>query len=85
MKPDFSNYLEVIASQVKAAEPDADAVLEHPFDELGVDSLAMVNLIVELENALGITMPDEILTPEAFASPGTLWKALEPHVANSEQ
>ncbi|WP_424187548.1 phosphopantetheine-binding protein [Actinokineospora sp. G85] len=42
----------------------------------GLDSLATVELLVELENAYGVTISDDVLTPDAFTSPGALWAAV---------
>ncbi|MEU6644629.1 phosphopantetheine-binding protein [Saccharomonospora sp. NPDC046836] len=42
----------------------------------GLDSLALVDLLVRLEEAYDVTIPDHELTPEAFATPGGLWQLL---------
>jgi acyl carrier protein len=41
---------------------------------LGIDSLAIVDLIVALEESLDIRIPTDLLTPEAFATIGALWE-----------
>jgi acyl carrier protein len=43
----------------------------------GLDSLASVALLVELETAYSIEIPDSLLTMENFATPAALWKMLE--------
>ncbi|MFD4338128.1 phosphopantetheine-binding protein [Streptomyces anulatus] len=43
---------------------------------LGLDSLATVQLLVGMEDALGVLIPDELLTPENFATPAALWTAV---------
>ena len=48
-----------------------------PLPELGVDSLAVVELIVQLEDAFEVSFPDEALTPEVFATPVTVWRAVQ--------
>ncbi|WEH12237.1 phosphopantetheine-binding protein [Streptomyces sp. VNUA24] len=48
-------------------EPDAS------LPDLGMDSLKSVALLVALEDAYGITFPDEGLTARTFASPRNLW------------
>jgi acyl carrier protein len=52
-------------------DPDTPLVL------LGVDSMGVIGLIVELERKLNVEIPEDFLTPEIFATPGDLWKALE--------
>jgi acyl carrier protein len=40
---------------------------------LGLDSLATVGLLMELEEEFDIIVPDQMLTPDAFRTPGSLW------------
>jgi acyl carrier protein len=47
---------------------------------LGMDSMEIVSLIVDLEDGFGFQLPEELLAPEVFATPGTLWDALRPHL-----
>ncbi|MGW3421539.1 phosphopantetheine-binding protein [Streptomyces phaeochromogenes] len=44
---------------------------------LGLDSLASVQLLVSLEEAFEVAIPDEMLTPENFATPSSLWTVVE--------
>lgn len=44
---------------------------------MGVDSLEVIELIVALEDAFGITIPSEMLNPQTFATPATIWRAVE--------
>ncbi|MFJ5851002.1 phosphopantetheine-binding protein [Streptomyces sp. NPDC092903] len=39
----------------------------------GLDSLATVELLVALEGAYDVVVPDEFLTVETFATPAALW------------
>ena len=45
--------------------------------DLGLDSLATVSLVVELEVELGLDLPDEILVPATFETAGNLWHAVK--------
>jgi acyl carrier protein len=47
-----------------------------PMHELGVDSLEIVELIVDLEEQFGISFTDDLLTPQVFATPMTIWNAV---------
>lgn len=49
---------------VELLEVDADAVQEDKsfVDDLGVDSLSLVEFTMELEDTLGISLPEEELT-----------------------
>ncbi|HKG91478.1 MAG TPA: acyl carrier protein [Gemmatimonadaceae bacterium] len=51
---------QVIAIVAKTAKRPADQVrLEHTFEELGLDSLDGVEIVYELEERFGITIPNE--------------------------
>jgi acyl carrier protein len=52
--------------------------------ELGVDSLELVELIVDIEDTYGIEVPLEILTPEMFASASTIWLALRDLITDAD-
>jgi acyl carrier protein len=55
----------------EAALPD-DAALQ----ELGLDSMQAVELLLDLEDELGIVLPDDAMTAETFATPGSLKAAV---------
>ncbi|WP_405404616.1 phosphopantetheine-binding protein [Streptomyces sp. NBC_01104] len=44
---------------------------------VGLDSLAMVEVVISIENTYGISIPDEELEPEVFTSPATLWAVVD--------
>ncbi|GAA4225120.1 hypothetical protein GCM10022254_06330 [Actinomadura meridiana] len=44
--------------------------------ELGMDSVAMMALVADLEDMLDFPMPYDLLTTEVFATPRSLWTAL---------
>ena len=56
--------------QEQALAPDAGLV------DLGLDSLGVVSLLVQLESLYQISFPDSAMTFETFASPATLWAAV---------
>ncbi|MEV0963193.1 MULTISPECIES: phosphopantetheine-binding protein [unclassified Streptomyces] len=50
-----------------------------PDDDLpgrGLDSIAIVELVVSLEETYDIEIPDERLTQQSFTTPGTLWSVV---------
>jgi acyl carrier protein len=57
---------------------DADAALpdDAPLQELGLDSMQAVELLLDLEDELGIVLPDDAMTAETFATPGSLKAAV---------
>lgn len=45
--------------------------------QLGVDSLALIELLVSIEDTFDIEFPDELLTGDTFRTPATLWSAVQ--------
>jgi acyl carrier protein len=56
--------------EVDTVDPD------RKLTDLGLDSMARVSLLISVEEAFGIVVPDEKLTADAFATPMTLWTML---------
>ena len=50
--------------------PDADLA------DLGLDSLALVSLLIDVEETFRVTIPDELLMSATFASAGALWQVV---------
>jgi acyl carrier protein len=55
-----------------AEEIDADA----PLRGLGVGSIDMLTMLVEIEDGLGVALPDAVLTGEEFGTPRLLWRVI---------
>jgi acyl carrier protein len=51
---------------------------EEDLGKLGLDSMAAINLLFDLEQALGIKIPDSLLTAETFETAAALEKAIRP-------
>lgn len=50
---------------------------EKPLADQGLDSLATVALLMDIENNAGVSLPDELLTGETFATADSLWRAID--------
>jgi acyl carrier protein len=48
-----------------------------PFDLLGVDSIGLLGIIVDSEDAFDVDFLDELLTAEALATPIAFWESLQ--------
>ncbi|WP_328647604.1 phosphopantetheine-binding protein [Amycolatopsis sp. NBC_00348] len=44
--------------------------------ECGLDSMQSINVLFEIEDVFGISLPDEDITDATFATPATLWTAV---------
>lgn len=49
---------------------------DEPLADLGLDSLGTVRLVMAIENALNVSIPDDLLIPETFATASALWKVV---------
>ncbi|MEV6690297.1 phosphopantetheine-binding protein [Micromonospora sp. NPDC051196] len=58
-------------------EEEVVLTAESSLSAFGLDSLATVGLLVELEETFAVQFPDEDLAAETFASPGALWAVIE--------
>jgi acyl carrier protein len=53
---------------------------------LGVDSLDIIELVVELEGRFDVEIPPDQVTPETFSTPASIWRLLcqlDPELAAS--
>ncbi|MDF3290289.1 phosphopantetheine-binding protein [Streptomyces silvisoli] len=57
-------------------DPTEPLDLDASLVSLGVDSMEVVELIIALEDEFAIQLPQSLLTPETFATPSTILKAL---------
>ncbi|WP_049569155.1 phosphopantetheine-binding protein [Nonomuraea sp. SBT364] len=70
------NFIATVRAHLKLLAPDA--VIEPDLDLVaaGLDSLAMVGLLLDLEEGWEITIPDSRLSWETFRTPQSLWTAV---------
>jgi acyl carrier protein len=50
----------------------------------GLDSLATIEVLIQLEDAYGVSIPDTLLTADTFATPASLWRVLVEVGASAE-
>lgn len=75
--------VEVLRETAELAE-DVEITDATSLIELGIDSFVAIQVLVGLEESLGIQFPDSMLTPEIFETAGSLIKAIEESVAKNE-
>jgi acyl carrier protein len=54
-------------------EPDQPITEDLDLAASGLDSLATVSLLLELEDSFGVMIPDEAVTGTTFRTVGSLW------------
>ena len=56
------------------ADPAAPIGADVSLTVLGMDSLQVLGMIVDIEDAFAVTVPDTMLTGDQFATPGSVWE-----------
>lgn len=64
------NHLRLLASSA-SLRPEAN------LGGLGLDSLTSIQLLISLEEAYEISVPDELLSQDLFETAGSLWTAID--------
>jgi acyl carrier protein len=67
------------AAEVTEFDPDASMA------SLGLGSLALVNLLITIEEEYGIEFPQQLVRPAVFATPATLWGSLQDFLPKENQ
>ena len=76
---DFSQKLQgVLRRHLKFLEPGAVLTSDSALGALGLDSMAAVNLLIDLEEAFGTKIPDDLLSAETFDTLGSLESTFRP-------
>ena len=69
----FIDILKGYLKYLPSGQPlDADAALK----KLGLDSMAAVSLMTDIEDTFRVLLPDSALTPDTFATAASLWSAV---------
>jgi len=73
---DDATFEAILRKRLKYLDADAALPDEAALQELGLDSMQAVELLLDLEDELGIVLPDDAMTAETFATPGSLKAAV---------
>jgi acyl carrier protein len=71
-----SKFDELLRQYLPYLAADEELTANVPLRELGLDSLAVVELLKALEDTYDVRFEDDALTLETFETPGVLWSAL---------
>jgi acyl carrier protein len=72
-----AEFEEVLRHHLKYLEPGGDLQPQAALADLGLDSMQAVDLLFDLEDRFGVTLPDAALTAETFATAASLQAAVE--------
>jgi acyl carrier protein len=75
-----SRFLETLKPHLPYAGSDALTAADD-LAALGLDSMGVVRLLVDLEENYELDLPDELLTEETFSTVGSLWTTVAGLVA----
>lgn len=76
---DFSRKLQgVLRRHLKFLDPGAALTPDAALGALGLDSMAAVNLLVDLEEVFGVQIPDDLLSAETFDTFASLESTFRP-------
>jgi acyl carrier protein len=69
-------FIAILRRHLPLIVPAEDFALDTPLRELGLDSMATVRLVMDLESELEVTLPVTSLTAETFADAASVWSAV---------
>jgi acyl carrier protein len=67
----------ILRRHLKYLKPGQELTPEATLLDLGLDSLAAVSLILDLEDEFNITLPDSSIVAGSFRDSKTLWEVVE--------
>ncbi|GAA0467662.1 hypothetical protein Ade02nite_88450 [Paractinoplanes deccanensis] len=73
----LDDYEQILRRHLKYLPDGADLAPDDDLRTLGLDSMAAVELLFDLEDNLGVMLPDEALAEQTFTTPATLRTTLE--------
>ena len=73
----------VLRPHLRFLEPNAPLPPEEPLGALGLDSMAAINLLLDLETTFGVQIPDDLLSAETFETFASLEKTFRPLLEQS--
>jgi acyl carrier protein len=77
---DLHRFERAVRPRCRLLEPTEALDMRASLVSLGVDSLEVVELIITLEEEFEIQIPQHLLTPETFATLGSVLDAIQPLV-----
>jgi acyl carrier protein len=62
----------VLRAHLRFLEPGAPLAAAEPLGKLGLDSMAAIDLLLDLERTFGVHIPDDLLSAETFETVASL-------------
>jgi acyl carrier protein len=81
---EISRKLEaVLRPHLRFLEGNAPLTPDQPLGDLGLDSMAAVNLLLDLEQAFDVQIPDDLLSAETFETLASVEATFRPLLENN--
>lgn len=69
-------FVEIVRGHLKYLKPGAQFGMDQQLKPLGLDSMAAVDLLLDIEDTYGVTLSDRYLTEETFSTAQALWQVV---------
>ena len=67
---------QILRPHARFLAADADIDPDLSLASLGVDSLDIIELVVQIEDTFDVEIPPDRVTPETFSTPASIWRLL---------
>ena len=75
-----SSFRKILLARLPYAD-DEEFAPDDDLAALGLDSMGTINLLIDLEEAFGLELPDGLITEETLATAGSLWQMVSSLIA----
>ena len=70
-------FLKILRKHIKPSNKTLELNWDNTLTELGIDTMSLPHLILDIEQQFYLIIPDEDLNEKTFATVNTLWSAIE--------
>jgi acyl carrier protein len=71
-----SEFEAILRPHLILLDRDAELAADLELREAGIDSLALIELLIAIEDGYGVVFPDELLNRQTFQTPASLWRVV---------
>jgi acyl carrier protein len=71
-----AEFEELVRPHCRFVPADSPVDPDTGFALLGLDSLAMLTLIAEVEDRFGVMIPDTVMVGQEFDTPASMWRSV---------
>ena len=67
----------ILRPKLRFLAPGSEVPMDEDLGKLGLDSMASIDLLMEIEQELGVQIPDDMMTADTFATGNHLLAVIE--------